>query len=185
MHSRTWTKWLLLATLTLALGLTFGCGAKEQVPTSDAGASQVGATTGPSGYPAKTDDAATLREKQLAEAKAKAQAKLTDEKVYFDFDKYDLKPVYRDVLKGKADILKQFGEFRVIVEGHCDERGTEEYNLALGERRARAVYEYLILLGVNAAQLEMVSYGEERPAVQGNNEAAWAKNRRAEFKVLR
>ena len=177
-------KFLFYAVLTLALGMAFGC-ADKKIDPSPAG-SQVGQSTGPSGGAAPAqDDAAAMRERQLAEAMAKAKAVLTDEKVYFDFDKYDLKPQYRDTLKTKADILKQYSEFRVIIEGHCDERGTEEYNLALGERRARAVYEYLQLLGVNAGQLEMVSYGEERPAVMGGNEAAWSKNRRAEFKVIR
>jgi len=73
---------------------------------------------------------------------------------------------------------------RLVIEGHCDERGTEEYNLALGERRARAAYEFLILLGVESNRMQIVSYGEEFPADPGHNETAWAKNRRDEFKVL-
>jgi peptidoglycan-associated lipoprotein len=72
----------------------------------------------------------------------------------------------------------------VRIEGNCDERGTQEYNLALGERRARAAYEYLVTLGVNPGQLEMISYGKENPAVQGSGESAWSKNRRDDFRVV-
>ena len=79
--------------------------------------------------------------------------------------------------------MKQVPQLRVIIEGHCDERGTEEYNLALGERRARAAYEFLLNLGVSAGQMEMVSFGKLHPAVSGSGEAAWSKNRRDEFKV--
>lgn len=89
------------------------------------------------------------------------------------------------MLKAKAEALKVYPQLRVLIEGNCDDRGTQEYNLALGERRARAAFEYLVLLGVRPDQLEIVSYGEERPAAMGNNEAAWAKNRRAEFKLIK
>ena len=75
------------------------------------------------------------------------------------------------------------GELQVLIEGHCDERGTDEYNLALGERRALAVRRYLVALGISADRLHTISYGEEKPAVLGSDEAAWSKNRRAEFKV--
>ncbi|MFO7727503.1 MAG: OmpA family protein, partial [Desulfonatronovibrio sp.] len=80
--------------------------------------------------------------------------------------------------------MKRFKKLRLVIEGHCDERGTAEYNLALGERRARAAYEFLILLGVDSDRIQIVSYGEERPLASGSNEAAWAENRRAEVKVL-
>lgn len=103
--------------------------------------------------------------------------------VYFEYDRYDLKNESKAVLSQKAAVMKQFPQLRVTIEGHCDERGTEEYNLALGERRARAAYEYLLNLGVNPNQMEMVSYGKLHPAVSGYGEASWAKNRRDEFKV--
>jgi len=104
--------------------------------------------------------------------------------VYFDFDKFDIKPEYRDMLRQKADLMKRYTQIRVRIEGHCDARGTQEYNLALGERRARAAYDYLVMLGVNASQMELISFGKERPAVAGSGEAAWSKNRRAEFRVI-
>ena len=104
--------------------------------------------------------------------------------VYFDFDKYNIKPEYRDMLRQKADLMKRYTQIRVRIEGHCDARGTQEYNLALGERRARAAYDYMTMLGVNASQMELISFGKERPAVDGSSEAAWSKNRRDEFRVI-
>ena len=87
------------------------------------------------------------------------------------------------MLTQKAAIVKQFPRLRVLIEGHTDERGTEEYNLALGERRARAAYEFLLNLGVNANQLDMISMGKLHPAKEGSGESVWAMNRRDEFKV--
>jgi peptidoglycan-associated lipoprotein len=99
--------------------------------------------------------------------------------VYFGFDKYDLSSDAQAVLRRQAQWLNTYGNVTVTVEGHCDERGTREYNLALGERRATAVKNYLVALGVSASRIQTISYGKERPAVLGSNEAAWAKNRRA------
>ena len=122
---------------------------------------------------------------QTAAAAVDAAAQqITDGVVYFDFDKYDIKAEYRDMLQQKAELMKQFPSIRVRIEGNCDERGTQEYNLALGERRARAAYEYMIRLGVPAEQLDIISYGKERPAVEGTGEAVWAQNRRDEFNVI-
>ena len=104
--------------------------------------------------------------------------------MYFDFDKYDVKPEYREMLRQKAELMRQYPSIRVRIEGNCDERGTQEYNLALGERRARAAYEYMVMLGVNPSQLEMISYGKERPAVQGTGDQVWALNRRDDFRVI-
>jgi peptidoglycan-associated lipoprotein len=100
------------------------------------------------------------------------------DRVFFDFDKSDIKSDSAETLKRQAAWMKSNPNVTVIVEGHCDERGTREYNLALGERRANSVREYLISLGVSAARIETISYGKERPAVTGSNEAAWAQNRR-------
>ena len=99
--------------------------------------------------------------------------------VYFAFDKYDLSSDAQSVLRRQAQWLNTYGNTTITVEGHCDERGTREYNLALGERRANSVKNYLVALGVSASRIQTISYGKERPAVLGSNEAAWAKNRRA------
>jgi peptidoglycan-associated lipoprotein len=106
------------------------------------------------------------------------------EHIYFDFDKSDLKPEAQAVLKSKAEWLKANPGYAVRIEGHCDERGTTEYNLALGERRAEAAKKFLTALGISNDRLRTISYGEENPADPGHNEEAWAKNRRDEFKLL-
>ena len=98
--------------------------------------------------------------------------------IYFDFDKYDIRPGDAKILDGNATWLKSNNNL-VLIEGHCDERGTNEYNLALGERRAKATMNYLVSQGVQAARITIISYGEERPLCTEHNEACWAKNRRA------
>ncbi len=100
------------------------------------------------------------------------------ETVFFDFDKSDLKPDARATIEGWAAFLREFPSVTITVEGHCDERGTREYNLALGERRASAVKNYLVALGTNPNRIATISYGKERPAVLGSSEFAWAQNRR-------
>lgn len=108
----------------------------------------------------------------------------TQRVVYFDFDSYAIKDDFKSLIDGYARVLQANRGKKLVVEGHTDERGGREYNLALGQKRAAAVVSSLTLLGATDAQLEAVSFGEERPAVQGNDEAAWAKNRRAELKDL-
>ena len=102
--------------------------------------------------------------------------------VYFDFDSFVIREEFKPLLDGQARQLTGNRGKRVVIEGHADDRGSREYNLALGQKRAEAVLRMLALLGVAESQLEAVSFGEERPAVQGHDEAAWAKNRRAELK---
>ncbi len=107
------------------------------------------------------------------------------ENVFFDFDKSELKPEARAILVKKAEWLRNNSEFSVRIEGHCDERGTNEYNLALGERRANAAWKFLNALGISGSRMTTISYGEERPADPKHNESAWSKNRRDEFKLIR
>jgi peptidoglycan-associated lipoprotein len=102
--------------------------------------------------------------------------------IYFDFDSFIVKDEFRDGIAGHAKRLNANKGKKIIVEGHTDERGGREYNLALGQKRAEAVQKSLTLLGVSADQVEAVSFGEERPAAQGGTEEAWAQNRRAEIK---
>ena len=110
-------------------------------------------------------------------------ASITDlETVYFDYDTAALRSDARTALKSNAAAIQGNSEWGVVtVEGHCDERGSEEYNLALGDRRAKAVKQYLVDLGVPSSRLRTVSFGEAKPAVQGHNESAWRYNRRSEF----
>ena len=103
---------------------------------------------------------------------------------YFDFDKYNLRPDARGALEANAKIMRENPTVRVLIEGHCDERGTVEYNLALGEKRARSAMEYCESLGVAGNRMEIISYGKERPVALGHNEEAWQKNRRVKFTIL-
>jgi peptidoglycan-associated lipoprotein len=103
--------------------------------------------------------------------------------IRFDYDSADIREADRGVLAENAEVLKKFDFIRATIEGHCDERGTVEYNLALGERRARAASDYLVSLGVAADRLKTVSYGKEIPACTQSNEQCWAQNRRAHFAV--
>ena len=104
---------------------------------------------------------------------------LSERKIYFDYDKSDIKDEYKPILMAHAHNLINNPNLTVVIEGHTDERGTREYNMALGERRANAVLQFLILQGVNKNQIRTVSYGEERPDVEGHDESAWKWNRRA------
>jgi peptidoglycan-associated lipoprotein len=102
--------------------------------------------------------------------------------IFFDFDKYNLREDARRILDRNAEVLKTNSDVNIVIEGHCDERGTNEYNLALGENRAKAAREYLIRIGIDASRITTLSYGEERPADMGHDEEAWGQNRRGEFK---
>jgi peptidoglycan-associated lipoprotein len=103
--------------------------------------------------------------------------------IYFDYDRSELRADAREGLQANAGYLKSNSAVKVQIEGNCDERGSNEYNLALGKRRAEAAYKYLVDLGVDASRMTTISYGEEHAAVEGHNELAWAKNRRDDFKV--
>ena len=154
----------LVCVLMLALGAGFGC-AKQTVTGEGMGSEDMSSS-------------ATMT------AVDRAAQTITDGIVYFEFDSFEIQPQYNEMLRQKAELLKQYPSVRIRIEGNCDERGTEEYNLALGGRRARAAYDYLLRLGVNPAQMETISYGKERPVVMGSGPEAWAKNRRDDFQIL-
>ena len=103
--------------------------------------------------------------------------------IYFDFDKYDLRDDARSMLAANVKWLQENGSWRIVIEGNCDERGTPEYNMALGDKRANAARNYLISAGISPARIRTISYGEERPVDPGHDEAAWAKNRRDDFVI--
>lgn len=105
------------------------------------------------------------------------------DRIFFGYDRFDLSPEARAILERQAQWINQYAGITVTVEGHADERGTREYNLALGERRANSVKNYLIALGVDAGRIETISYGKERPAVPGSDESSWAQNRRGVTKI--
>lgn len=164
---------LLVAQLTFALMLAYGCGgSKKAVYTSDAPAPKM--TVDNPSTPAKPEEKAEVEY---------APPSLALGTVYFDYDKYDLTAATRNVLVQHARELEKLPGAQVIIEGHCDERGTIEYNLALGEKRAKAIKEYLGSLGVARSRMNTISYGKERPVDYTQNETAWAKNRRGEFVI--
>ncbi|MCJ8167996.1 peptidoglycan-associated lipoprotein Pal [Atopomonas sediminilitoris] len=162
------TKFGKLAALGLALAIAAGCSSKGGDSAGE------GAVDPNAGYGANTSGV----DGNLAAEEAALRAITT---FYFEYDSADLKPEAMRALDVHAKDLKGNGA-RVVLEGHADERGTREYNMALGERRASAVQRYLVLQGVSPAQLELVSYGEERPLVLGSSEESWAQNRRVELR---
>jgi peptidoglycan-associated lipoprotein len=177
-------KSLLVFALALVLTLPWvmaSC-SKKAVQQEEA-ATQVGPSErpltgmGPGGRP--SEEALSAEERQRREA----EAAFTNQDIQFGYDKYDLEPRAREILAEKAFFLKKYPTARIVIEGHCDERGTSEYNLALGERRANAVKQYLAHLGVAENRISTVSYGKERPLDPGHNEAAWSRNRRAHFVI--
>lgn len=104
--------------------------------------------------------------------------------VYFDYDKAMIRDDAKPVLETNASWLNKFKTIKILIEGHCDERGTEEYNLALGEKRAKAALDYLTTLGISSDRVKIISYGKSQPQDPGHNEAAWQKNRRDQFLVI-
>jgi len=126
-------------------------------------------------------------DKAKKEAAAKAAAILKELQIAdinFDFDKYNLKPEAQEILKKGAPAYLKYRDYKLVVEGHCDERGTAEYNLALGEKRATEAAKYLSDLGIEKERIKTISYGKEMPLDKGQDEAAWAKNRRAHFVIF-
>jgi peptidoglycan-associated lipoprotein len=154
---------LLAGTLAMSACATK---APKQLPPEPAGvatSNEAGATAGPT--PGSQADFVAVMQGQ--------------DTIYFDTDKYNIDSTDAAALQAQAQWLQRYPGKRATIEGHCDERGTREYNLALGERRANAAKDYLVSLGVAASRLSTISYGKERPVALGSNEEAWAKNRRA------
>ena len=130
----------------------------------------------------------TLREESLSEQQAKERMEseksmFENDDIYFEFDSIRLSPEAQEILAQKAAWLRKNPRARVTIEGHCDDRGTNEYNLALGEGRAQSARDFLVDLGIKESSLNVISYGEERPIDKGQNEDAWARNRRAHFVI--
>jgi len=170
---------LLFALSTLLL--LYAC-AKKQVTISNEAKPAVAGQKAP---PAKTGKTPLVNTETAPVLIAGPSGKdlFESERIYFDFDNYDLQPQARKVLEKKAEWLQLHPDISIIVEGHCDERGTEDYNLALGQRRAEAAMFYLASLGISNSRIRTISYGELRPAALDHNEKSWSRNRRDEFKV--
>jgi len=175
-----------LASITLLLGcvvLLAGCPKKPKVADHPNTASQVpaGAQTNGTGNGSTTISPLGDNGAAGSGMAGDAASQLARKIIYFDFDKSEIKPEFADVVAAAARYLSAHPGLKVKLEGNTDERGTREYNIGLGERRAQAVRRALLLQGVTEAQVATVSFGAERPAVEGDNEEAWAKNRRVEL----
>lgn len=173
----------------------YGCAKKQLIkPEAATEEAQVagapeGAGGGVKSEEGKLPEEGKIGEEKLGEEAVKGEAlisKVQEEiiDINFEFDQFVLTNTARQKLSKNASILSKYPEVKVLIEGHCDERGTEEYNLALGERRANAAKEYLVTLGINESRLSTISYGEEKPLDPEHNEIAWAKNRRVHFAIV-
>ena len=164
-------KTMLMIAVLVAMVVMAGCGGKkatDDVPPVEPTPTQTNSNV--EDIPA-TNDPATSDQ----------VAPLSVNDVFFDFDSYSLSGEARGTLEANANELKRVTTGNITIEGHCDERGTKAYNLALGEKRANAAKEFLVAAGVNGSRINTVSYGKERPFDDGHDESAWAKNRRAHF----
>lgn len=185
--------WVGMALLVMVAGLLMFSGCAKQAVKSDADVGQAeqdaAALEAEKARRAAEIEAARLAAERQAKQEAEqarlreAQNQFLNKHIYFEFDSAALTPSAVAVLKEKAAWLQDRPEVDVLIEGHCDERGTNEYNLALGERRAQSAKAFLVNMGIASSRLTTVSYGEERPLDPGHDEAAWAKNRRAQFVI--
>ena len=182
--------WIHLALLLIIPGLLFtaSCAKKTVKSDSSATAAEQQKQADEAAAQERDQQAAAEAAAQMAEENAQRDAMMLknmfeSESIYFEFDSAALSPLAQSVLSGKADFLRDNPGVQVIIEGHCDERGTPEYNLALGDRRAESAKNFLVNMGIDASRFTTVSYGEESPVDTGHDEEAWAKNRRAKFLV--
>ncbi len=189
--NKKWGFYLLMAILVAGLFLMSSCAKKTVVSDATTIEDQT-QTADEAAMAAKKAEEERIRQQELQEEMAKKQAleqarkaaeknRFQHQNIHFEYDSAELTDMAKALLREKADWLKENPEQSIIIEGHCDERGTTEYNLALGERRAAAAKQYLQDFGVGAFRMTTVSYGEERPLDPGQNEAAYSKNRRAQF----
>ncbi len=198
MYKKSITGLFILIFIFSSLFLMTSCRPKivgpsqEEIAAAEAARAKAEADAKAARAKAEADAAAAKAkaEADAAAAKAAAEARAAQlkkdvemENIYFDYDRSELKPDARAILTKKADWLNDNTGYSIRIEGHCDERGSTEYNLALGERRADAAAKFLTALGVSESRITTVSYGEEKPADPGHNEAAWDKNRRDEFRL--
>lgn len=186
--------WIILALVFIIPGLLFTTSCAKKAVMDDAAMAQQAEDE----EAMKAKEAAEkarqeelARQRAIEEERLKEEARLKQEArdmfmnddIHFEFDSSVLTPEAQLILKKKAEWLQNNPEATSTIEGHCDERGTSEYNLALGDRRATSAKNFLVDLGISASRLTTVSYGEERPIALGNNEEAWAKNRRCHFTI--
>ncbi|HPI93758.1 MAG TPA: peptidoglycan-associated lipoprotein Pal [Deltaproteobacteria bacterium] len=175
--------WLILVVLVIGFGfLAAGCAKKEPMEKA-AETTPPQVTAQPAPAPEQPEEE-MKPEAPVMPGPAVDRASFEEKDIHFDFDKFDLKPEDIGILDEKASFLEANPGIKIRIEGNCDERGTTAYNLALGDRRAKAAQDYLVEVGIEQDRISIISYGKERPLDPGHNEEAWAKNRRDHFVVL-
>ena len=186
MYRRTSAALAWAIVLVLVGGLV-ACGPREELeptPTMDMEEAGPAETVAPPTTPdTSMDETPSILDQNLQGIQLEAVRTGLLGDVYFDFDKFDLRSDARERLQRNAQFMKDFPTLEFGLEGHCDERGTNEYNLALGERRAHAAKDYLVSLGVDSSHVRTISYGEEKPDCTGHTEGCWQKNRRGHFVI--
>lgn len=171
---------LMAATCIIVLMLTVSCAKKQVKKDEPISATTTTITDGGAKDKPKLDES-NLHAGEFKEVSDDEKSVFAD--IHFDYDDFSLRPDAKEILDGIAEWLLQNPQPLVLVEGHCDDRGTNEYNLALGERRANSAKKYLVQLGVASKRVSTISYGEEKPFDSGQNEEAWTKNRRGHFLI--
>jgi len=187
--SRAWIFGAIMLAMLLALGVS--CAKKQVTMETQEMAAEEGAAQQSAEDEAARRQAEEMRRAREARQREQAasmseearRAAFEDENIHFDFDKYVLTPQAMMILDDKAAYLREHSGVRVLVEGHCDDRGSNEYNLALGDRRANSAKNYLVKSGVAASRITTISYGEEQPLCRQQNESCWSRNRRGQFSV--
>lgn len=175
-------KHVSIATLVIAAGL-YGCATTESQDTSTGAPSPMASSTPSGSASTGTAPSGQVASRSSSTSSAMSGMERPDMKrsVYYEFDKYDVKPEYRALVEDHARWLKANPQAKLVIEGNCDERGSREYNVALGQRRAESVTKMLVLMGARQNQIEAVSWGEEKPRSAGHDETSWSENRRADF----
>lgn len=183
--SRAWIFGAIMLAMLLALGVS--CAKKQVTMETQEMAAEEGMEQQSAEEMAARREAEEMRARQMEEAASMSEearrAAFEDENIHFDFDKYVLTPQAMMILDSKAAYLREHSGVRVLVEGHCDERGSNEYNLALGDRRANSAKDYLVKSGVAESRITTISYGEEQPLCGQQNESCWSRNRRDAFSI--
>ncbi|MEM7046647.1 MAG: peptidoglycan-associated lipoprotein Pal [Pseudomonadota bacterium] len=179
MNLKIHPKYLLIGLLAVTLS---ACGTTSTESASATGSQS--ASSGSSSGPAVSSTSQDGVASSIAPGSAEDLEVNVGDRVFFDFDAYNLTQGAQTILRRQAQWLRQYPALKIIIEGHADERGTREYNMALGDRRANAVQQFLIGLGIAADRISTVSYGKERPAVVGSGESVWSKNRRGVTRVM-
>jgi len=171
----------IIAAVAIATGLA-GCATTESQDSSTTGGAAPASGSKPAAASTGTASGGPVASRSTGSTAAASGARPdTKRSVYYEFDKYEIKPEYRTLVESHARWLKANPQAKIVIEGNADERGSREYNVALGQRRAESVTKMMVLMGARAEQIEAISWGEEKPRSGGHDETSWTENRRADF----